>query len=149
MRRLKVAALAVAAMIGLSANCAWADHGGGFHGGGGHGGFHGGGFRGGGFHGGGFHGGHEHHEGHLRGSIFFGPAFFWPGYGAPFDDPFYSYPPAPTMIEPPPVYIEKGDGNSPPDADTSGQLWYYCEAAGAYYPYVRECPGGWKAVTPQ
>jgi hypothetical protein len=27
--------------------------------------------------------------------------------------------------------------------------WYYCETAKAYYPYVRECPGGWLTVLPQ
>jgi hypothetical protein len=36
---------------------------------------------------------------------------------------------------PPPVYIEK-------------QYWFYCESAGAYYPYVKECPSGWQRVLP-
>lgn len=31
---------------------------------------------------------------------------------------------------------------SPPVA----QFWYYCESAGAYYPYVATCPSGWKTV---
>jgi hypothetical protein len=26
--------------------------------------------------------------------------------------------------------------------------WYYCAAAGAYYPYVQHCPGGWELVLP-
>ena len=26
--------------------------------------------------------------------------------------------------------------------------WYYCAAAGAYYPYVQNCPGGWELVLP-
>lgn len=25
---------------------------------------------------------------------------------------------------------------------------YYCEEAKAYYPYVQQCPGGWRQVTP-
>lgn len=126
MKRVKATALmAVAAIVLLSSGGAWADHGG-------HGGWHGG-----------FHGGHQHHW-RGGGGIYFGPTFFWPGYGAPFDDPLYNFPPAPAVVEPPPVYIERGDGNPPPD-----KLWYYCEAAGAYYPYVRQCPGGWKAVVPQ
>lgn len=26
------------------------------------------------------------------------------------------------------------------------RMWYYCESAGAYYPYVGVCPEGWRAV---
>ena len=26
--------------------------------------------------------------------------------------------------------------------------WYYCAAAGAYYPYVQNCAGGWEPVLP-
>jgi restriction system protein len=26
--------------------------------------------------------------------------------------------------------------------------WYYCDAAQAYYPYVKTCPTGWRAVAP-
>lgn len=25
-------------------------------------------------------------------------------------------------------------------------MWYFCDAYGAYYPYVGQCPGGWRAV---
>ncbi|MCD4483553.1 hypothetical protein LQR31_03575 [Chromobacterium vaccinii] len=31
----------------------------------------------------------------------------------------------------------------------SAQVWYYCKAAKQYYPYVSECPGGWKTVPAQ
>lgn len=93
------------------------------------------------------HGGHWHRHSH-GGFIFFGSPLFWPGRGDPFDDPFYSFPPAPLVAEPPPVYIERGEG-SPPQLAAPGSLWYYCEAAGAYYPYVKECPEGWRAVAPQ
>lgn len=27
-----------------------------------------------------------------------------------------------------------------------GRMWYYCDAYAAYYPYVDQCPGGWRAV---
>jgi hypothetical protein len=27
--------------------------------------------------------------------------------------------------------------------------WFYCPEAGAYYPYVQQCPGGWQQVAPQ
>jgi hypothetical protein len=29
------------------------------------------------------------------------------------------------------------------------QDWFYCPNAGAYYPYVKECAGGWQRVLPQ
>lgn len=28
----------------------------------------------------------------------------------------------------------------------AGQWWYFCESAGAYYPYVGYCAEGWRAV---
>jgi hypothetical protein len=46
-------------------------------------------------------------------------------------------------IEPPrpPVVMAPVVPASPP-----GRLWYYCESAHAYYPYVGYCPEGWRAV---
>ena len=32
---------------------------------------------------------------------------------------------------------------SPPTAS-----WYYCDNPQGYYPYVQQCPGGWRAVAP-
>jgi hypothetical protein len=29
------------------------------------------------------------------------------------------------------------------------QYWYYCQESQAYYPYVKDCPGGWMKVVPQ
>ncbi len=29
-----------------------------------------------------------------------------------------------------------------------GQYWYYCEYYRGYYPYIRQCPGGWLLVVP-
>ena len=65
--------------------------------------------------------------------------------------PFFYYPrpvyyPAPVAVvpySPPPQYIEQ------PAPQSSSHYWYYCSEAGAYYPYVRECPGGWQQVVPQ
>jgi len=28
------------------------------------------------------------------------------------------------------------------------QYWYYCQSAGAYYPYVTACPEAWVPVLP-
>lgn len=95
-------------------------------------------------------------------------------FGSPY--PFYPYPysayPYPYVYSPPPVivtqppqpqvYIEQGNGTASstqtpaqttaPTASTSngnGQgYWYYCEQSDGYYPYVKECPAGWKQVTP-
>jgi hypothetical protein len=40
----------------------------------------------------------------------------------------------------PPVII------APTPARPPGRMWYYCDAYAAYYPYVDQCPGGWRAV---
>ena len=34
------------------------------------------------------------------------------------------------------------------DPEPAVQYWYYCGSAGAYYPYVAECPEGWQPVVP-
>lgn len=94
----------------------------------------------------GAHGGHRHHPPHGRIGFYFGYA--WP---APF--PAYVYPPyyvwPPTVIvrpvEPPTVYIERG---MPQSLAQSEAVWYYCRSAQAYYPYVKDCPGGWERVVP-
>ena len=64
--------------------------------------------------------------------------------GAPFFAPFYypgSYYYYPPVAYAPQDYIEEG---AAPDQ----AYWYYCAGAKAYYPYVKECPGGWQRVTP-
>ena len=104
----------------------------GFHGGGGR--SHAGSFRGGhGFHGSRFHGGTR---------VFIGAGVGWwgPGYwGAPY--PYYSAPPV--VIEPAPTTYIQQEPAPPAQA-----YWYYCANAGAYYPYVKDCPGGWMQVVP-
>lgn len=56
----------------------------------------------------------------------------------------YAYPPV--VIAPPPVYVQPAPpiALSPPPP----QYWYYCDGARAYYPYVAQCPGGWRQVLP-
>lgn len=78
-----------------------------------------------------FHYGHRHH---------FGLSYYAP--------PVYYYPaPAPIIVNPAPVtYIERPTQSA---ANTNpGGYWYYCEDAKSYYPYVKECPGGWQLVPP-
>ena len=40
-------------------------------------------------------------------------------------------------------YIQQGA------APSQQAYWYYCQNAGAYYPFVKDCPGGWMQVVPQ
>ena len=94
------------------------------------------------------------HRGHGRvgvGVVIGAPLLGWPGYYYP-PYPYYSYPPyypypAPVVESSPPVYIEQG-GAAPADEAEQG-YWYYCHKSKAYYPYVKQCPGGWQKVAPQ
>ena len=104
---------------------------------GGHGGGHGGG------HFGGFGAG-------LGLGLFVGAPLLWGGYyGSPYYyPPSYYYPPYPAAS--PPVYMEQG-APAPATAPAPSQAywWYYCADSQSYYPYVRQCPGGWQRVAPQ
>ena len=106
-------------------------------GGGGRGGGHGGGFHGGRFHGHHFHGHGFRSSVVIGGGVWLGP--YWDPYWYPGYYPYYPYPyePVPVATEPQ-TYIEQ----------PGPSYWYYCEAGKAYYPYVRECPGGWLTVVP-
>jgi hypothetical protein len=57
-------------------------------------------------------------------------------------DIWYSNP-APAYYDyyglPPPGYVA-------PAAPAAQFNWYYCDSAKGYYPYVRSCAGGWRAV---
>jgi hypothetical protein len=78
-----------------------------------------------------WHGGHWFHGEHL-GRL----GWWWV-----VDDGWYGYP-APIYPYPDP-YV-------PAAAVTpSAGYWYYCASANAYYPYVAQCPEGWKQVVPQ
>ena len=88
-------------------------------------------------------GGHGHH-GHsgTRVGVFIGPAWyppFYPYYYPPYYYPYY-YPP---VVSAPITYIEQAS----PQTLASG-YWYYCGESNGYYPYVKECPGGWQQVSP-
>lgn len=83
---------------------------------------------------------HSRHRGHARVGVFIG-APLWPWYYPP----AYYYPPVIAVpAPPPPVYIEQP---RPPAAIQN--YWYYCSNPEGYYPYVKECPGGWQQVAPQ
>lgn len=59
--------------------------------------------------------------------------------------PYYYYPPVVVQPSPPPVYVERGDSQPAPAQE---YYWYYCADAKMYYPYVKQCPGGWQRVSP-
>jgi hypothetical protein len=82
--------------------------------------------------------------GHGGSRVFINPRIVVPfgAYWRPYWEA-YLYPPV--VIAPPPrVYAQP----SPP-AQLPPVYWYYCDAAQAYYPYVQQCPGGWRPVAPR
>jgi hypothetical protein len=86
--------------------------------------------------------GHFHHRAHI--GVFIGAPLFWyPHYAAPYYR--YAYPPVVVAPSGPTTYIEQAV-ETPPPAEA---YWYYCQDSKTYYPYVKECPGGWQRVAPQ
>jgi hypothetical protein len=84
------------------------------------------------------HWAHERHEGRygwwwLAGGLW----YFYPTPVYPYPDPY-----APPVVLAPQVAAPPVSPLAPPPA----QYWYYCDSAGAYYPYVPACPSGWRAV---
>ena len=77
--------------------------------------------------------------------LYFGVPFGW---YAPY--PYYYYPPYPSSVvyvpSQPTTYIQQ---DAAPAAAPQQGYWYFCADARAYYPYVKECPGGWQRVSPQ
>jgi hypothetical protein len=57
------------------------------------------------------------------------------------------------VVAPPPVAAAPAAPApvaAPPTAPTPGAqapaVWYYCDSAKGYYPYVNQCPEGWRSV---
>jgi hypothetical protein len=84
-----------------------------------------------------------HGRGRVSLGFHFGVPLGWyqPWYYAP--PPVYYYPPAPVVVRPPEptVFVERGD--VVPEGSAS---WYFCRESNGYYPYVKQCPGGWERV---
>lgn len=89
------------------------------------------------------HGGHRH-GGRVHLGLHFGFPLFHPWHYYP--APAYYYPPAPVVVQPaaPPVYVERGDV-----VPEGPGTWYFCRESNSYYPYVKQCPGGWTRVPAQ
>jgi hypothetical protein len=90
-----------------------------------------------------------HRRVHSHVSIGLGFGYWGPYWGAP----WWYYPPAPVyypVVVPaqPVTYIEQNPSQSAPASNDGGGWWYYCDASKGYYPYVKECPGGWQRVSP-
>jgi hypothetical protein len=60
--------------------------------------------------------------------------YFYPAPIYPYPDPYV--PPIIAVQPAPPVA----------QAQPQTQSWYYCDRPSGYYPYVTECPSGWRTV---
>ena len=92
------------------------------------------------------HGGHRGygHAGYGRAGYRHGGVRLY--LGVPLYSPWYFPPPyyyPPVVVSSPPVYLER----QAPAPQTN--YWYYCGESKTYYPYVKDCPGGWQRVAPQ
>ncbi len=91
-------------------------------------------------------------HGHSHFGVYVGVPLYSPWYYPPaYYPPAYYYPPyvPPVVVTQPPVYVEQAPAESAAPAPQPQQYWYYCSASKTYYPYVKECPGGWQRVAPQ
>ncbi|MEI7612069.1 MAG: hypothetical protein WCK63_04115 [Betaproteobacteria bacterium] len=100
-----------------------------------------------------YHGGRAHF-GVYVGGPYWGPSYYSPySYYPPPYSPAY-YPPVVVAPAPAPVYIQQPTAPAAPAPVAPviaepANFWYFCAASKNYYPYVSECPGGWKKVSPQ
>jgi hypothetical protein len=88
---------------------------------------------------------HGRHGGRVHLGFHFGfPGWYAPWYYAP--APVYYYPSPPVVVQPssPPVYIERSDV-----VPEGPGTWYFCRESNTYYPYVKQCAGGWTRVPAQ
>jgi hypothetical protein len=114
-------------------------------------------------------------NGRFHGGVFLNFGVPWPGYWGPryyyppayyYYDDYYYAPPAVVLTRPnPPQYIERSDVEATPAAtpqpapaqppaqsqpqQPQHQWWYWCQASEKYFPYVKECPGGFQRVPAQ
>lgn len=79
---------------------------------------------------------HARYGGHLGWYWVVGPSWYL------YSQPIYPYP------DPyrPPVVILENQPQTNPTPPPPPQNWYYCEEAKDYYPYVSNCPSGWKTI---
>lgn len=103
--------------------------------------------------------GHYGGRGHIDFGLYFGlpympyyPSLYspYPYYPYPYY-PYYPYPPIVVAPQAPSVYIEQGSQQATPQqaAPQQENYWYYCDKSEGYYPYIKECPEGWRKVLPE
>jgi len=113
----------------------------------------------------GSHGGYYSYPRVRVGFAFGGPYWGYPGWGYPgwgypgwgyagwgypgyyYSSPYYYYPQTVGVPAEATAYIERSDAAALPVQQSQG-YWYYCPEPKAYYPYVKECAGGWQRVSP-
>lgn len=79
--------------------------------------------------------------------VWVGPGYYPYAYPYPYySAPYYS-PPVVVVPSQPQQYVEQPQAAAQPGTDSD--TWYYCDKAGAYYPYVKTCPAGWREVPAQ
>jgi hypothetical protein len=92
------------------------------------------------------------HAGRVGVGIYLGPAYpyYYPVAPVPYYYPAYPgayyYPPAVVAPAPSSNYIEQ---ESPAGEVPTAGTWFYCDASRSYYPYVKQCPSGWRSVPAQ
>ena len=102
------------------------------------------------------HGGHGggHGGGHFGFGLYLGAPFYpysYYPYPYPYAYPYGYYPPTVVTPAQPPVYIEQGTPQEAPQqapAESDNYYWYHCDKPDGYYPYIKQCPGGWQKVAP-
>jgi hypothetical protein len=69
--------------------------------------------------------------------------YFYPSPVYPYPDPYT--PPVVVINQQPPAAAPQAS----PQTQPTVPLWYYCDSAKAYYPYVPSCPEAWRPVPAQ
>jgi hypothetical protein len=90
-----------------------------------------------------YHGRHEGRRGWWW--VAAGMWYFYPAPVYPYPDPYT--PPVVINQQPPVVVAPQPQTVVPPQPPA--QMWYYCDSAEGYYPYVSSCPEGWRTVPAQ
>ena len=132
MKLFKSILLAIALLVSVTGNVAWAGHGQAHFVS--HRSFH-------------QHPGWGRGHGHYWGVGLYGAAWPWYypwyyGYVVPVL-PYSAYSEAAAPVD----YIEINP--APATNDASENVWYYCQNPQGYYPYVKSCAGGWQKVPVQ
>ena len=94
----------------------------------------------------GFHGGWGHYHFH-GGGWGWGLGLFYPYYAYPYYR-YYDRPPVIIQQHPSELYVQPVPPKDSPQQQLEQNYWYYCAEPKGYYPYVKECPGGWIKVVP-